>query len=422
MYERLKGKKLLVVSSDINDMTFIDAGRELGLYIICCDRYNDWNISPAKLVADEAWNIDYKETEKIAKRCIESGVDGVIAGYGEDRVYAAAQIAKAIGTPFYASEQQIEFTRNKIEFKNKCMECGLLVPHSYIDENGNMDYKLIQLPVIVKPSDNGGRKGITICYTESSLKEAITLAMGYSGNGKIIIEDYIKGIELSAVYTLKDGEYSLSCLNDKYISEDINGLTLCDAVVAPSKFYSRFIKEVDPGIRKLLKSIEARNGVVNFQLIANESGIYPFEMGYRINGNDDYKVIRRQNGIDFVKMLICFSLTGSMGDELARDNPVFSRYSCTLCGYLNSGTIGKISTGNIGEQKNVFDIFFLKSIGFTVMEGHTNAQKAFMVKFNASSRKEIADTITKIQNEIVIEDIKGKNMLMREFDVTRLEY
>ena len=422
MFEQLRGKKLLIISSDINDMTFVEAAKEMGVYVICCDRYSDHSISPAKAVSDEAWDIDYRDTDKIANKCKEAGVDGVIAGYGEDRVYFAAKVSKEIGTPFYATMEQIDFTRDKLAFKEKCRLHGIRTPQDYIVSGEESDINTVHFPVIVKPSDNGGRKGISICHTIDELQQAIIDAKEYSTNGKIVVEDYISGTEMIAVYTMKNGEYSLSCVNDKYNSEDANGSKLCDMVVSPSKYIKEYLRNVDSGIKTLLADIGAQNGVANFQFIANDTGIYAFEMGYRINGNDDYKVIRRFNGIDFVKMLICYSLTGDMGDELERDNPAFDRYGCTLCGYLNPGTITSIEMDGLKGRKNIFDIFLLKRVGFTAKAGQTNAQKAFMVKFDAKSLTEIKDTVLFIQEHMFILDAQGNNMLMKRFDVNRLVY
>ena len=114
--ESIRGKKLLIVSSDGSDRALLKAGRELGLYVICCDRYTDYSVSPTKAMADEAWDLDYSQTERVAEKCREAGVDGVIAGYAENRVEAACRISKAIGKPFYATEEQIALTRNKILF------------------------------------------------------------------------------------------------------------------------------------------------------------------------------------------------------------------------------------------------------------------------------------------------------------------
>ena len=422
MFEQLKGKKLLVISSDVNDKPFVEAAKEMGVYVICCDRYSDHAVSPAKSISDEAWDIDYRDTELIAQRCRESGVNGVIAGYGEDRVYFAAKVSKTIGTPFYATMEQIDFTRDKLAFKEKCRLHGIRTPQDYTIENTETDETTVHFPVIVKPSDNGGRKGISICQTIEELQRAIVEAKEFSTNGKVVVEDYISGTELIAVYTIKNGEYSLSCVNDKYNSEDVNGSKLCDMVISPSKYYREYLRDVDPGIKALLADIGAKNGVANFQFIVNDTGIYAFEMGYRINGNDDFKIIRRFNGIDFVNMLICYSLTGDMGDELEKDDPAFDQYGCTLCGYLNPGTIAKIEIEGLKEKQNIFDVVFLKQVGFTAKAGQTNAQKAFMVKFDAQNLSEIKDTILFIQNHLRILDEHGNNMLMKRFDVNRLKY
>lgn len=422
MFENLRGKRLLVISSDINDMTFVNAAKDMGVYVICCDRYSDYLVSPSKEAADEAWDIDYRDTAQIVERCKASKVDGVIAGYGEDRVYFAAKIASEIGTPFYATMEQIDFTRNKIAFKKKCHACGLSTPHGYSLVQCEKDPDSISFPVIVKPSDNGGRKGISICEKMDELQKAIVEAKKFSANGEVVIEDYIDGMELIAVYTIKDGEYSLSCLNDKYHSEDANGSKLCDMVIGPSKYYQRFIREADSGIKSLLSDIRAMNGVANFQFIINDTGIYAFEMGYRINGNDDFKTIKRFNGIDFVKMLISYSLVGDMGDDLKKDNPAFRKYGCTLCGYLNPGTIYRIDTEGLEKRDNIFDVFLLKREGFCAKEGQTNAQKAFMVKFEATTPDVVKDTILYIQNHLKFLDRDGNNLLMKHFDVKRLVY
>ena len=417
MESNLKDKKLLIISSDSKDKGFVENAHDLGVYVIACDRYSDHNISPSKKIADEAWDIDYNNFEEIAKKAKDAGVNGLIAGYGEDRVAAAAKISEILGTPFYATSKQIEFTRDKNAFKNACIKHGIKIPKSF---DVNSEKTEIKFPVIIKPSDNGGRKGITICNRPEDFHDAIKYAKENSKNGEVVIEEYIKGIELMAVYTLKDGEYSLSCLNDKYLSEDPDGPTLCDVAMGPSRFLDKFMKEVDPAIKLLLKSINAKNGVANFQFIANEDGIFAFEMGYRVNGNDDWKTIERYNGINNIKMIINFSLTGNMGDDLKKDNPYFPEYATTLCGYIKAGTIGEIEKDGLKNIPNIYDIFFTKQVGSKIPEGHTNAKKTFLIKFTAKSLEQVSETIKKIQDNIKITDVNGNDMLLKKFDTDRL--
>ena len=277
----LKGKKLLIISSDGSDRALIKAGREMGLYLICCDRYTDYSISPSKSMADEAWDVDYSQTEIVAKKCKEVGVDGVIAGYAENRVVAACRISNAIGRPFYATEEQLNLTRNKVLFKKLCKKYGIPTPHNYNLSVPLIDEQIddVQYPVIVKPSDSGGRKGITVCSKKEELRVAVEKALDESIYKEVVVEQFLTGTEMSAVYTVADGRASLSCLNDKYISEDQDSRGfLCTFVITPSKFIRQYCEKVDPKIKELLKAIGIINGVATFQMIACNDGIFIFEI------------------------------------------------------------------------------------------------------------------------------------------------
>ena len=421
--ERLDGKKILVISSDSSDESFVEAAKALGAYVVCCDKYSDYRVSPAKALADEAWDMDYSDTDAVAKKSISVGIDGVIAGYSEDRVLAACRISKAIGRPFYATEEQIDITRNKRLFKELCVKHGVPIPQDYCanDLLRGENSTVVHYPVIVKPADNGGRKGISICANQTELKTAIQAAAEQSKKGEVVVEDYINGTELCAVYTIVDGEISLSCLNDKYISNESEKTSqLCAFVIPPSKYYEQYICEIDRKIKDLLQAIGAQNGVANFQFIANEDGIKAFEMGYRVNGNDDFKVIRKYNGIDFSKMLVSYSLTGKMGDTLVKDNPCFPQYSATLCLYLHGGVIGKIDYFGLVGKKGIDNISMKRCVGNRIIENGTNGQKAGMIKFSAESIEEISSIIKDIKKNLTVEDLEGNNMLLAMFDEKRL--
>lgn len=424
MYETLKGKKLLVIGGDVNDINIIQTAHQMGIYVISTDRNTDITKSPAKPFADEAWSIDYSDVQAVADKCIEENVDGIMAGYSEFRVLAAAQIAELINKPFYATPEQIEITRNKRTFKDLCTKYGVRIAkdycYSYPVTAQEMDE--VSYPVIVKPTDYAGCKGISVCYDRQQLEEAIELAVSLSASRTIIIEDYIIGTELMAIYTIKDGEISLSCLNEKYISEDHERISgLCDIVLTPSKYYDMYMNTTDEKMRGFLKGIGAENGVAFFQFIANENGITAFEMGYRTNGNNDYKVIEKYNGINYMKMLISYSLTGSMEADLEKDDPLMNgKYLCTLLQYVHAGTVGKIDYEAIKNHSCVDDIYPWVKPGKTIVEDGSTQQRGVSVKLSADSLEEIAQLINYAQENVVIEDVEGNTMLFKPFDTNRL--
>lgn len=419
----LKGKKLLVIGGDVNDINIINTAHEMGVYVIATDRNTDYMKSPAKAIADEAWDIDYGDIQAVAKKCKEENVDGVMAGYSEFRVLSAAKISELIGTPFYATPEQIEITRSKRTFKDLCTRFGVPVAKDYcysypITEE---EKRAINYPVIVKPTDYAGCKGISVCYDREQLDEAIELAVSLSASKTIIIEDYLLGTELMAIYTIVNGKATLSILNEKYISEDHDRISgLCDVVLSPSKYHDMYMKTTDEKMKAFLRGIDAKNGVAFFQFIANKDGITAFEMGYRINGNNDYHVIEKYNDINYMKMLISYSLTGTMGDDNSKDNPVFEEYLCSLLTYVHAGTVDKVDYDVIVGHKGIGDIYSWTKTGKEIVEDGSTQQRGITVKMAADTLEEIAELIKYVYANISITDTNGCNMLFKPFDTQRL--
>ena len=423
MYENLKGKKLLVIGSDAGNINIISAAKEMGVHTIAVDGITDRTKTPAKNAADEAWDINYSDIERLINECKKANVDGVFAGYSEFRVLAACKIANQLGTPFYANEEQINLTRNKRTFKDKCAEYGIPTPKDYCfnypisDEEKDM----IEYPVIVKPADYAGRKGISVCNTREELDIAIEYAVSKSQSKCIIVETYLDGIEFSSVYTLKNGEVSLSCVNEKYITNDQERKTgLCEFLVSPAPCYERYITELDASVRNFIKGINAMNGVMFFQGIVAEKKIYIFEMGYRINGNNDFYVIEKFNNINYMKMMIAYSLSGEMTDDISKDNPMYRQYACSFLMYAHEGTIGKFEYDGIYEIPGVADVEIGAWVGKTISEDGSTGQKLMRIKIMADTLHEVADIIKGVQKAVVVEDTQGRNMLFKPFDITRL--
>ena len=423
MFENVKGKKLLVVGGAVIDLNIVNVAREMGAYVITVDRNTDYSKSPAKLASDEAWDIDCSDLEAVAEKRRLEHVDGIMAGYSEFRVLAASKISEMIGKPFYATSEQIEMTRSKRSFKDLCIRFGVPIAKDWCfgvppteEEKDRIEY-----PVIVKPTDYAGCKGITVCYNREQLEEAIQYALSLSQSKTIIIEDYLIGTELMAIYTIVDGKATLSMLNEKYISQDHKRISgLCDVVLTPSKYHDMYVETIDEKMKGFLNGIGAKNGVAFFQFIANQNGIRAFEMGYRINGNTDCMEIEKYNNINYLKMCISYSLTGSMGDDNLKDNPLFGKYLCSLLTYVHGGTVGTVSLGNLVNGDGIDDIFEYISVGKTVPENDTTEQKAVTVKISAPTLKEIAEKINHIYAEIQVNDVDGNNMLFKPFNTARL--
>lgn len=423
MYEHLKGKKLLIIGSDPGNLPIVNAAHDMGIYVIVVDGITDYSYATSKKAADEAWDIDYSDTEAIVERAKNAAVDGVIAGYSEFRVLAACRIAEKLGLPFYANEEQINITRNKRTFKDLCVRYDIPIPKDYCFGYPMMseDKEIIKYPVIVKPADYAGRKGISVCNSREDLDKAIEYAVSMSQSKTIIVEDYLEGIEFASIYTLSDGEISLSAVNEKYITDDqVVKTGLCEFLISPARSYNRYITELDGKLRQFIKGINAENGVIFFQGMVTDKKIYVFEMGYRLNGNNDFAVIDKYNNLNYMKMLIAYSLCGSMCDDLSKDNPLLGQYVSTLLFYAHSGTIGKMEYNKLYNHPAIADIRVSGWEGKKISEDGSTGQRILSLRISADTIDELPDIVKFVQNNVIVEDINGKNMLFKPFDSTCL--
>ena len=422
MFEEARGKKLLIIGGETNIKNIVDQAKEMGVYTIVTERGTDLSKLPAKAAADEAWDIDYSDLETLAAKCHEEGVSGVFSGYSEGKVLFAAQLSEILGTPFYVTPEQVEITRNKRVFKELCVKHGVPVPEEFCRTGRpeDLDRASIRYPVIVKPADYGGRIGISVCRGPEELDEALALAEKSSVTHTVVVEEYLKGMELTAIYTIADGRISLSIINDKYLSQEGHKYeALCDLAITPSRFYRQYLDTVDGKIRALLQDIGVKNGLAGFQLIATEEKLVAFEMGLRLNGGNDWKLLRDVNGINHMKMLINYSLTGSMGDDLDKDDPDIKEQMATYVMYAHGGEVGAVDYSGIAEHPGILDVSPYVYVGKVIPDRGTTQQRVISFKIRTKTREEMAETIRFIQSRVRVDDTEGRSLMFKAFDTER---
>ena len=422
MNETIKGKKLLILGGKpAGTPDIVRIAKRLGIHTIVTDNLAPEN-SPAKLIADEVWDISTADVGTLAQKAREHGVSGVFFGAHEFNLMRAKEIAALCGFPFYATDEQLLLNFNKEHFKAKCREFGISVPRSY-DPADRESISSIEYPVIVKPLDGNGGRGITICHEATQIDAAIDFAYEYSPGKKAVIEEYVVGREITAVYTIKDGEVSLSCFRDRYPTEEMDQVTAqYDLSLIPSQYTKLFLDTAHERFVRLLSSVNAQNGCVFFQGIANRNKITFFECGYRPNALCDYHNIAQLNGINYLEMMIVYALTGRMDPyELSMDDPLPDSFSGIFNLTAHAGVITRQEgVEAVRELEHVIAADYLHVIGDRIADNTALAQSVFRAHIFGSTREELENTIHRIQELVVIEDEQGRNMLFRPFDSRRL--
>lgn len=422
MEKKFAGKKLLLLGTSVASVSMVKYAQRQGAYVIVTDNLEPAQ-SAAKQVADAVADISTRDIDALCTYVKDNQIDGVFAGVSEGNLLATMQVCEKCGLPCYFTNEQWALCQDKKSFKELCRKHGVPTPRAY-EINTECGCEGIQnYPVIVKPVDASGAIGITICHNNKELFAASKVAKQASNTGRIIVEDYIVGTEITAVYTICNGKISLSLLRDRYPSLDHQGVTAqFDASIAPSRFYETYIAKVDPAVKKLLREVGLTVGTVFFQGIANEKGIFIFECGLRINALCDYYNINSLTGLNYMELLIDYALGSKCQDfKLEHEQPNPDQFCCIFNMTAHGGKIGHLAgSEECKKLPYVINAEFLLGEGRVIVDDNSMTQSIFRAYVNAPSINALQETICKMQELVRVEDVNGNNMLFKPFDVNRI--
>lgn len=357
---RFSNKKLLILGATVNESLIVKRAKELGLYTIVTDSNSDWSKSPAKYLADEAWNISWSDIKSLSKQSIESGVDGVIAGFSEFRVENQIKLCVVLDLPCYITMDQLNVTRDKIEFKELCLKYNVPIVPAY-----DLEGDIIEFPVIVKPVDRAGSIGISIANSTNEFENAVLAAKRESPTGKIVIEKYMsKCIKFDVYYIIQNGHVALVGSNDTIMCPLEKGYEIMQAAwIFPSKFESEYIDKVDGNVKEMLKSLKIENGYITISgFIDEEHNFYIFETGFRLSGELSYNYIKKRCGLSYLDMMLDYAINGDVGDyNFLKENN--SNWMSLVINYYGKDGVVDIKKGieNINEMPNIDFIDYLLS-------------------------------------------------------------
>lgn len=420
MNKPFENKKLLILGATPNEILVVKRAQELGAYVITTDYNTEHKLSPAKDVSDECWYISWSSIHELKKKCIESGVTGIIAGYSEIRVDNQIKLCKELGLPCYVNEEQLEITRDKILFKEKCRQYGVPVIKEYASIDDVESY-----PVIVKPTDRAGSIGVGIAYNRAELENAYRVAMEKSLFKRVIIEDYITdAMEMDAHYIVLDGKIRLLTTDDIVAAADNvkDGKVVQSVWMYPSKYNEEFLTSVDKPLRDMIRGIGVQNGTIFFSGFVNNKGEFKFfECGFRLWGEQEFEYDLKTVGVNYLDNYIYHAFNGNTQGIVFNENSNQNLKGVSLNLYVSGGTITKLQgILDLEKNKDCFLCLVDSYIGQKCTFENAILTKAGIVGFASEDPEKLKKDIDGAYESIVIEDESGNNMIYDRFDTQKI--
>lgn len=296
-------KKIMMLGGARFLLPAIRAAHELGLYVITCDYLPD---NPAHQFADEYHNISTTDKEALLKKARELQIDGIISFACDSGVVSAAYVAEQMGLPTMGPYESVCILQNKNLFRQFLADNGFVVPvaKAYAAaEEFLKETDLFRWPVIVKPVDSCGSKGVTRVDKPEELEEAFAYAKKFSLSGDVIVEEFIekKGDSSDSDCFTVDGELKVVTFSGQRFDSEADNPYTPAGYSWPSKISAAAQEELTKEIARLLRLLNMKTALYNVETREGVDGkAYIMEVSPRAGGNRLSEMIRFATGVDMI--------------------------------------------------------------------------------------------------------------------------
>lgn len=380
----MKQKKILLLGGSAQQVIAIKTAKKLGYYTILCDYLPD---NPGQYVADKYYNASTTDVEAVYKIAKDEQVDGILAYASDPAALPGAIVAERLGLPTNPAKS-VEVLGLKYPWRQFLHKNDFACPKFYSFHPNTPLHEIIEatktftFPVIVKPTDSSGSKGVTKLENWEGLENAIAWADSYSRNKVLLVEEYIQRGFPSVIggdIFVWDGKVVLygemECLRDTLKSPLIpigKKKPLCASEKQKSNIYNE--------LQRIVTALDIRFGELNIEIILDKNdNVHFLELGPRAGGNMIPIQLGDAYGIDLVKA----NVQAAMGEKPEfLEQPVKSLPGCYMHYVLHSYEAGIFKGVEIDKSiaKNVYRQVIYKQEGDPV-EVFDGAGKALGIIF-----------------------------------------
>lgn len=281
-------KKLMILGGSKYAVPVIETAHRLGIYVITCDYLPD-NI--AHKYSDEYCNVSIIDKEAVLEAARNQKIDGIVSFACDPGVVTAAYVAEEMGLPFQCSYESAVILQDKGLFRQFLTDHAFNVPHArrYTDpQQPFKDIEFFTWPVIVKPVDSAGSKGVTKVDNPELLAEAIETAISAAHNAAFIIEDFLtfEGCHTSADSFTVKGKLEFVTYADHWFDQNADNPYTPAMITWPSSMKAEHQQYLTKETQRLLDLLGMRDGIYNIETCVGSDGKpYIMEVSPRGGGN-----------------------------------------------------------------------------------------------------------------------------------------
>lgn len=293
-------KRLLMLSASIFEIPLIRAAQAQGYYVITTGNNSG---APGHTVSNEYINFDYSDYDGMVQMAKRVGVDAISQGCSDNCALVAAYMGEKLGLLGHDTLENAKIIHRKDKFKEFVAKYGIHSPiANYFNSiEGALYFEFGDNPVIVKPSDQAGGKGVSVVDNIVAYEKAVRRAFEISREGRIVVEPFIQGTLHSLSTFIVDGHIATyATLNDYSFQNKY----MTNTGVSPADGWKNAIEKLLPEVEKVVEKLKLVDGLLHLQYIKSKDDYWIIEMMRRTPGNNCTTALSRASGIDWRDWII----------------------------------------------------------------------------------------------------------------------
>ncbi len=343
-------KKLLLLGGSHYLIPVIEAAHELDCYVITMD-YLPENI--AHKFSDEYIDVSIIDKETVLEEARKLQIDGVMSFACDPGVVTAAYVAEEMGLPFQCSYESACILQDKGRFRQFLLDHKFNSPFAKRYEGRRApveDADLFEWPVIVKPVDSAGSKGVTKVDAPEMLQSAVDEAFAMSYSDSFIVEEFLifEGYHSSADLFSIDGRLAFTSFSDQLFDEDADNPYTPAKIIWPSTMSDGCQAELAREIQRLFDLLGMRTGIYNVEsCVASGGKPYIMEVSPRGGGCKIAELQRLAYGVDLIKAEVAKAI--GLPVEGVEDAPCDGHW-CELVVHAAPGQSGVLESVELSAE------------------------------------------------------------------------
>lgn len=406
-------KKIMILAGGNDQIALIE---ELRIYydndveIILIDQSSN---ARAIEFSDRFIPISTMDKDAVLSAAKAENIDYILTACGDQPLSTMAYVSTQLNLPTYLTEEEVMYLTNKEYMKQRMIQNSIpTAKHICIDKNSKLtEITHLNYPIVVKPVDSNGSKGVKKVFEENDLDASINEAFSYSISKNIIIEEFKTGEELSVdLYVEGRCAKLLSVTCSKKIKENLNSFTIVQSYYPAPVDYSE--KKVVEIAQRIVDVFNLHDTPLLVQMIVSEDEYNVIEFSARMGGGSKYKLIEILSGVNIMKVYV---------EMVSGKNPTVlpkKQYNNAIMSYIYC------SPGKFTELKNfdtllkqgvIKDYFLYKMPNSIIEKSDTSSDRVAGFLVVGDSHEEVQHLLKQANKELAILNDEGIDIMRHDF-------